>query len=156
VVVGLFSVWIRGWIRGWQVLLKKVVRFSLTVSTDQNYCLHCMRTLETRCQAKKCRALLHDLQASSKHAPRSRKHAALISLPSMVNLFIRIISEQKLLENRVRPPVREAFEWLMLDQLAISFFLSVAIVHVEYVPEIRTSLDDARGPWFTQGLVDQE
>ncbi len=33
--------WFRGWIRGWQDLLKKVVCFSPTVWMDQSFFRHC-------------------------------------------------------------------------------------------------------------------
>jgi len=41
VIVRLFSVWICGWIQGWQVLLEKQVCFLLMVWMAQNFHRHC-------------------------------------------------------------------------------------------------------------------
>ncbi len=39
--IGLMGAWFRGWIRGWQDLLKKVVCSSPTVWMDQSFFRHC-------------------------------------------------------------------------------------------------------------------
>ena len=115
-----------------------------------------IRALEFEDRTKRPLRFCQWLQASLEPAQRSGKRAAQIFLPCVVHFLIRIIIEQKLLKHWIRPPIREAFERLVLGQLSIPLFLSVAVVHVEDVPGTRTAFDDAGGACFTQGLIDLE
>ena len=44
----------------------------------------------------------------------------------------------------------------MLRHLSVPFPLSVAVVHVEDVAELRAALDDACGAWLAESFEDEE